>query len=190
MNRRTKHILSLWGIPLIAISIGACQPVAESGRKATLATRDGLHATGDRLASYFTLPPYKEPMPPAPPEQRYCYQTMQDIMCYTHPKPGAENRLVAAQDVYSDRIIVAPSPPTPVTAVKAPPATTSATPVHPVKAPNPQKTMILHKPDPRPPLPKQVVRATPIIAPATMDDVTKDDTTEKEFAPAKPVPLF
>lgn len=62
----------------------------------------GVSTTWHKLREY-TATDGKKPATPLPTSQaRYCYKSLQDIICYHKPIPGQEDRLVAWQGLHGE----------------------------------------------------------------------------------------
>lgn len=69
--------------------------VERHGSRVADNVRDSVKRTSMKLRQWW-LTPLPEEMPPSVPPS-YCYQVLQDIMCYRAPMPGMEHKLVGYQ---------------------------------------------------------------------------------------------
>lgn len=89
--------------------------------KASLDADKGVRNTTDKLREIFTYQPKKKELKPIP--SSYCYRTLLDIICYSEPLPGADDRLVAYQGTVLQQ---PPPPPKPVMPISRPQQTAGA----------------------------------------------------------------
>ncbi|NBX03082.1 MAG: hypothetical protein EBR02_03255 [Alphaproteobacteria bacterium] len=103
--------------PVTMVFTGGAEAPKNMERAAT-GIKDNLYRTGDRLKKWALTPPPEEGPKKAVPAS-YCYQSLQDILCYRQPMPGWEARLVG----YQGTDVESPSPatmkPLPVRAANA-----------------------------------------------------------------------
>lgn len=85
-------IIRVSGLVLLA---SACTPIADSTYRLNENMQESSIRLQNKFAELLTYhPPSKEKKPVKP---TYCYQVMQDILCYAKPRRGAGQRLVAYQ---------------------------------------------------------------------------------------------
>jgi len=90
------------------LALAGCTSMVEGTQEAGRYAKADAQATSDKLTDLFTYhpkpPPAKKYIPPS-----YCYRYLMDIVCYSTPQAGAEDRLVA----YQGSVREMPPPPVP-----------------------------------------------------------------------------
>lgn len=133
MMRLSRYV----ALSLVLLGVSACSPQGKAELKANMQAAnanikqalDNAGAVANKFADQARENAYEtsyqvqewamkkpEVKPPGVIAQRYCYHSLQDILCYRAPMPGAEQRLVAYQGTFAE-------PP--------PPAVTQLLPTHP-----------------------------------------------------------
>ncbi len=77
----------------MALTGGGAAP--QNAERAATGLKDNMHLTFDKLKKWAMTPPPNPPKKAVPAS--YCYQSLQDILCYRQPMPGWEARLVGYQ---------------------------------------------------------------------------------------------
>lgn len=105
----------------LVIALAACAALAACN-KAQESTREDLDVVGNetstsynKLRDYLDLGHKDKPVPKSKPvDQRYCYHTYEDIICYPTPIAGEEYRLVGFQTAAGKTgYVLPPATPTP-----------------------------------------------------------------------------
>jgi len=76
---------------------GAANNAATVAGAVATEAKDATYEASYHVQKWVVTPPGGGPKPPQAIANRYCYHSLQDILCYRAPMPGAENRLVAYQ---------------------------------------------------------------------------------------------
>ncbi len=78
---------------------GACTKVQDTTSSALDTVGNETSASWNELRDIMDVPSKsKKPPPKDIPQQRYCYHTYEDIICYSKPLPGEEFRMVGYQE--------------------------------------------------------------------------------------------
>jgi hypothetical protein len=74
----------------------AAENVSGVANKLANDLKENAYKTSYQVQKWAATPPAAPPVPNAVAKS-YCYRSMQDVLCYRSPVPGAESRLVAYQ---------------------------------------------------------------------------------------------
>ena len=80
--------------------LGACTSTVESAKTLAEDLKTNVYETSYKIKDWAMTPPAsnKDPKEVA---NAYCYQVLQDILCYRQPMPGWENKLVGYQGTHA-----------------------------------------------------------------------------------------
>lgn len=81
-----------------AVALSACAPVGRSIQRVGTAIHEESVAFDHRVRDWFdseNIAAEKNRLPE--PDTAYCYRTLGEVSCYSHPLPGQERRLVGKQ---------------------------------------------------------------------------------------------
>ena len=80
----------------VSVLLAGCAPDVQIAKSLATSLKDNVYETTYRVKDWAMTPPPKrgEPLQVA---DSYCYRALQDILCYSQPMNGWENRLVAYQ---------------------------------------------------------------------------------------------
>ena len=81
-------------ISSLALLVSACGDARQNADRVGDGLKENYDKTSERIKAWMTPTPKK---PKQEVAASYCYQSLQDILCYRQPMPGWENRLIGYQ---------------------------------------------------------------------------------------------